>query len=234
MPRLFPGDEELVAAGARIGHVEIAIGDIFDTTDPRENRWLFRLANRLHPTTRAWAVRAQLLFAAGDPYDPRVLAETERILRASGNFYDVEVVPVAYDEATGLVDVAIRGRDVWTLTGGVHFSRGGGENSSGFKIRDDNFAGTGKSLKLERSENVDREIQLLRFFDPNVFGSRWRAKIQAEQNSDGDVWDLELGRPFFRSTRAPASTSGRCPRNGSTRITSWARCGCASATRSNT
>ena len=195
--RDFPGDEELVARGARIGQVEIAVGDIFDTRDPRENRWLFRLANRLHPTTRAWVVRAQLLFATGDLYDPRVLAETERTLRATGNFYDVEVVPVGYDPVTGLVDVAIRARDVWTLTGGVHFSRGGGENSSGFKIRDDNFWGTGKSLKLERSENVDRDIQLLRFFDPNVFGSRWRAKIQAEQNSDGDVWDLELGRPFF-------------------------------------
>ncbi len=196
-PRNVPDDAALVAAGARIGHVTIEIGDIFDLSDPRENRWLFRLANRLHPTTRPWAVRAQLLFATGDVYDPRVLAETERTLRATGNFYDVEVVPVAFDEATGLVDVAIRGRDVWTLSGGVQFSRGGGENSTGFKIRDDNFFGTGKSLKLERSENVDREVQLLRFFDPNVLGSRWRAKIQAERNSDGDVWDLELGRPFY-------------------------------------
>lgn len=197
VPRGFPDDAALVASGARIGQIDIHIGDIFDTSDPRENRWLFRLANRLHPTTRAWAVRAQLLFREGDVFDPRVLAESERTLRATGNFYDVEVVPVAYDELTGTVDVAIRARDVWTLTGGVSFSRGGGENSSGFKVRDDNFLGTGKSLKLERSEDVDREIQILRFFDPNVFGSRWRAKVQVEDNSDGEVWDLELGRPFF-------------------------------------
>jgi hypothetical protein len=197
VPRGFASDEELVAAGARIGNVEIVIGDIFDVADPREDRWLFRLANRLHPTTRPWVVRAQALFEVGDPYDPRILAETERILRATGNFYDVTVLPVAYDEATGLVDIEIRARDVWTLTGGIKFSRGGGENSSGFKIRDDNFFGTGKSVQLESSENVDREIRLVRVFDPNVLGSRWRAKIQAEQNSDGDVWDLELGRPFY-------------------------------------
>jgi hypothetical protein len=197
VPRGFASDEELVAAGARIGNVEIDIGDIFDVADPREDRWLFRLANRLHPTTRPWVVRAQALFEVGDPYDPRILAETERILRATGNFYDVTVLPVAYDEATGLVDIEIRARDVWTLTGGIKFSRGGGENSSGFKIRDDNFFGTGKSVQLESSENVDREIRLVRVFDPNVLGSRWRAKIQAEQNSDGDVWDLELGRPFY-------------------------------------
>jgi len=195
--RDFPSDEELVALGARIGPIEIVIGDIFDTSDPREDRWLFRLANRLHPTTRKWAVRSQLLFREGELYDPRVLAETERTLRATGNFYDVEVVPIAFDAVTGLVDVVIRGRDVWTLTGGVQFSRGGGENSSGFKVRDDNILGTGKSLKLERSDDVDRTNEILRFYDPNVFGSRWRAKIQAEHNSDGDVWDLELGRPFF-------------------------------------
>ena len=44
--------DELEAAGARIGKIRVVTQDIFDLEDPKENNWLFRLANRLHIQTR--------------------------------------------------------------------------------------------------------------------------------------------------------------------------------------
>ena len=44
----MPTFAELQAAGARIGEIRVVTGDIFDLNDPRENNWLFRLANKLH------------------------------------------------------------------------------------------------------------------------------------------------------------------------------------------
>ena len=91
----LPSDEELVASGAVIGEVVIRNENIFDLADPRENNWLFRLANNLHAKTRPWMIRKQLLFRTGDVYDKRVLAESERILRSNRYFYDARIRPVA-------------------------------------------------------------------------------------------------------------------------------------------
>src|SRR5512134_1756517 len=60
-----PTFAELEAAGARIGEIRVVTGDIFDLDDPRENNFLFRLANKLHITTRPDVIRRSLLFETG-------------------------------------------------------------------------------------------------------------------------------------------------------------------------
>ena len=80
-PAGVPSDRELEAARAVIGRIDIDIGNIFDENDPRENRGLYRLADRLHIRTKPATIRAQLLFKSGDRYSAQKLAETERNLR---------------------------------------------------------------------------------------------------------------------------------------------------------
>ena len=124
----LPSDQELVARGAVIGEVVIRNENIFDIADPRENNWLFRLANTLHAKTRPWLIRNQLLFRTGDTYDRRVLDESERILRSNRYFYDARIRPIAFHE--GRVDVEVLTRDVWTLRPGISFGRQGGANTT--------------------------------------------------------------------------------------------------------
>jgi hypothetical protein len=68
-----PSNEELERSHALIAKVVIDNENIFDLTDPRENNWLFRLANRVHIKTRPNVIRTQLLFKPGDPYSRRLL-----------------------------------------------------------------------------------------------------------------------------------------------------------------
>ncbi len=69
--------------GAPIGRIRVDRRQIFDSSLPGEDVLLFRWANWLHVLTREQTVLEQLLFKPGDAYDPRLLEESERLLRSS-------------------------------------------------------------------------------------------------------------------------------------------------------
>jgi hypothetical protein len=194
-PADVPSDSELEAAGAVIGKIDIDPRNIFDESDERERNGLFRLANRLHIRTKRSSIKAQLLFASGDKYAARKLAETERVLRLLNYIYDARVVPVRY--ADGKVDIKVITKDVWTLSPGVSFGRAGGSNSSNFNLQDSNFLGWGKTLQVSRNTSVDRTSNTVSWSDPNVFGSRWTAAGAYVGSSDGTERVVQVAQPFY-------------------------------------
>jgi Omp85 superfamily domain len=201
-PPDLPSDAALEAAGAVIGTIDIDTRNIFDESDARETNGLFRLADRVHIRTKHSTIQAQLLFASGDRYAARVLAETERALRLLPYVYDARVVPVRY--ADGRVDIKVITRDVWTLSPGLSFGRAGGTNSTSFNLQDTNFLGWGKTLQVSRGSTVDRTSDTVAWTDPNVLGSRWTSALIYADSSDGDERSLQLVRPFY-SLDAPWS-----------------------------
>lgn len=192
---VLPSDAELIARGAVIGDVIVIAGDVFDPDDPEEDRLLFRVANRLHRSTRPYVVERQLLFAEGDAYDPRLLAESERLLRSNRYLHDAVIRPVRV--RGNRVDVEVVTRDVWTLTGGASFGRSGGENTSRFEVQDVGFLGTGKDVTIQQESDVDRTSTLLRYRDPAIRGTRWTLEAVYSDNSDGFERKLYLERPFY-------------------------------------
>ena len=194
-PADVPSDSELEAAGAIIGKVELDIRNIFDQTDPRETNGLFRLANRLHIRTKRASIQAQLLFASGDIYRARKLAETERALRLLSYIYDARIVPVRY--ADGKVDIKVITKDVWTLSPGLSFGRAGGSNSTNFNLQDTNFLGWGKALQVSHGSTVDRTSNTVAWADPNVFGSKWTSAAAYVGSSDGTERVAQIAHPFY-------------------------------------
>ncbi len=202
-PADVPSDSELEAAGAVIGKVDLDIRNIFDQTDPRETNGLFRLANRLHIRTKRSSIQAQLLFASGDRYRARKLAETERALRLLSYIYDARIVPVHY--ADGKVDIKVITKDVWTLSPGLSFGRAGGSNSTNFNLQDTNFLGWGKALQVSHGSTVDRTSNTVAWTDPNVFGSKWTSAAAYVGSSDGTERVAQIAHPFY-SLDTPWST----------------------------
>lgn len=190
-----PSDAMLQARGATIGHVDIDVSDIFNTADPAQDNFAFRTVNRLHISTRDHVIRQQLLFSPGDPYSPELLDESERLLRADSYIYDARICPVDFHD--GVVDVIVHTRDVWTLDGGFRFGRAGGANRTGVQLQDRNFLGLGKDIKLLWTSDVDRTSQLVRYQDDNLLGTRWQLQSIFADNSDGQIHELDLQRPFF-------------------------------------
>jgi len=191
----IPAPAELEAAGARIGRITIRALDIFDTSDPAENKALYRAANRWHRRTRESVLRAQLLFASGDRYSQRLLEETERNLRELRFLREPTIRVVAWHD--GVVDVEVVTHDVWTLQLGPSFSRGGGHSSTGFSVEDQNLFGHGKTLSVGTSSDVDRHANVFSWYDPAVWNSRWQDQLYWSDNSDGQVWYAAAWRPFY-------------------------------------
>src|SRR3984957_3830231 len=202
-PADVPSDRELEAAGAIIGKVDLDLRNIFDQTDPRETNGLFRLANRLHIRTKRSSIQAQLLFASGDRYRARKLAETERALRLLSYIYDARIVPVHY--ADGKVYIKVITKDVWTLSPGLSFGRAGGSNSTNFNLQDTNFLGWGKALQVSHGSTVDRTSNTVAWSDPNVFGSKWTSAAAYIGSSDGTERVAQIAHPFY-SLDTPWST----------------------------
>jgi outer membrane protein assembly factor BamA len=88
-----------------------------------------------------------------------VIEETERLLRDQRYLYDVQIRPLALQD--GVVDIEVVTRDSWSLIPGVSAARAGGENSSGIRLREYNFLGTGTTLGISHSSNVDRSSNQL-------------------------------------------------------------------------
>jgi len=191
----LPSLEMLAHEGARIGSIHFERRDIFDPRSPGEDRWLYRMANRLHRRTSRSAIAERLLFRSGDRLDPDVLKESERRLRESGFLLDVDIVPVAWDGDQ--VDLEVRTRDLWTMDLGVNFGRSGGANHNSFKFRDANLLGSGRYLSLERSSDVDRTTSTVRIFDPALGGGRAELDLLYANSDDGGERGLRVGRPFF-------------------------------------
>jgi hypothetical protein len=207
-PAGLPSDAQLEAAHAVIGKIDIDPRNIFEESDPRENKGLYRLADRLHVRTKPSTIRAQLLFRSGDRYSAERLAETERNLRKLVFIYDAKVFPVRY--ADGKVDVMVITRDVWTLSPSISFGRSGGTNSTSYSLQEENFLGWGKDLEIGRQSNVDRTSNIAEYSDPSVLGSRWTGALAYVDSSDGNQRIAQLSRPFYAlDTQWSATLSGQ-------------------------
>ena len=205
--RDLPPDDVLMERGAVIGEVYIFTDEIFDTDDPAEDRFLFRLANRMHVNTKPLTIERKLLFDRGDPYDPRVLEESARYLRSLNYIFDATIEPIRYQG--NRVDILVRTRDVWTLSAGAGLKRSGGENTFQFNLEESNFFGTGRFFELKYVDDPDRSSSRVRFVDDALFGSRFELRLWYADNSDGHRRILDLERPFFSlDTRWSAAFKG--------------------------
>jgi outer membrane protein assembly factor BamA len=203
---LVPSFAELQAAGAVIGEVRIINNNIFDLDDPKEDNFLFRLANRLHIRTRQSVIQRSLLFKSGETLSVQKIEESERLLRSNRYIYDVDIRPVAYHD--GVVDIEVVTRDTWTIEPGVRFSRSGGSNSTGLTLREGNLLGTGTAIAYAKSSDVDRKGNEFSVSQNHLFGGWTAIDLRQANYDDGKRQSINFGRPFYAlDTRWAAGVS---------------------------
>jgi hypothetical protein len=190
-----PTFAELEAAQARIGEVRVRTEDVFDTSDPKEDRAFYRWTNALHMQTRVSVIENALLFKRGDPVSVAVIDETERLLRAQRYLYDVQIRPLAVQD--GVVDIEVVTRDSWSIIPGVSAARAGGENSTGIRLREYNLLGTGTTLGIDHSSDVDRTSDRVLLSNDRAFGTWTAASLSLARNSDGERQAVSVVRPFY-------------------------------------
>ena len=190
-----PSWEALEARGTRLSAVEIRVQNVFDLSDPVQDTWVGRLADRLHLTTRDAVIRRMLTFRAGDRVDARQIHEVERELRAHRFIKDARIDPELRPD--GSVAAVVRVRDAWTLKASAGYGRVGGQPSWGFGLRDRNILGSGKDFGIHHDRNLDQSSTTFLYQDPQFLGSRWTLSTSYKALSDGQERSLDLNRPFF-------------------------------------
>lgn len=200
-----------LAAGLvyRVGTVTVVRQDVFNTDDPAEDNLAFRLANRWHVVTREGAVRDLLLFREGDSVTVDEIAESERSLRGKAYLYDARIVansvcPANGEEGggeeggdSGVVDLVVVTRDVWSLSPELSVTRTGGEDRVRAGVSEINLAGGGSGLDLTVFENLDRRGVSASYADANLGRSRVGVRLRYDDTDDGELVEAGIGQPFY-------------------------------------
>ncbi len=115
-----------------------------DNAKSRFMRWTYRAANNLHVLTRESRIRKMLMIGPGDRFDISEVTRNEVLIRGQSFIDDVSIVA----EPSG-----IKGHVVVTVYVSDNFSLGGefeynGHDDSELSIYENNFLGTGNTLKV--------------------------------------------------------------------------------------
>ena len=191
---LLSGSQSRGQEGLRIGKIEIHSLDVFSPEEASRG-WVYRVANVLHIKSREDIIRKFLLFEEGDPYDPKVLEETERNLRAL-HFVKLASV-VARPPHDGVVDVDVTTQDGWSLELGLSLGSKGGTTTYGVSLSENNLLGTGRRVSFDYDKEVERTVRSFSYDDPYLFRPYWRGSLVYQNNSDGQRQFGEITRPFY-------------------------------------
>jgi hypothetical protein len=205
LPRLILAQEIAVAPDScengRIASVTVDNTSIFDLKDPsldRRLRWALRTANALHIRTRHSVIRRELLFRQGECYDPFLLAESGRLLRAYRFLNRADVTATLRED--GDYDVLVDTQDDWSTRVDLRLRVDQGIRLEGISLNEENFLGSGQRLGAFYFEReVTREYGLA-YWTPQVAGTRWDLSLAFGRTRPGSFVREEIAYPFLGET----------------------------------
>ena len=183
-----------------IGTIDIVAHEVFD--EPSGGFAAFyRVANKVHISTRERIIRRELLFAPGEEVNLQRLEQTERNLRALTFLRDARVEAVSAgtngDDQAERVDVRVTTWDAWSLTPRIDFEQVDDRTTWDLGVTEKNLFGLGKSISVWHETDLDRTAERVVYSDPQLAGSRFTLTASLADLSDGDEEFLLLTRPYF-------------------------------------
>ena len=194
---------EVGCAGPVISHVFVDNHTIYGATadSSRSDGWIRSAIawtrvnlNRVHIRTRRSFIEDELLFAAGDCYDPLLIDESARMLRSLPFIADADVYPihVSGDEVHVVADT----RDDWTLKLDVRPEFDDGLKITRVGVTEENLGGTGTLLGLYLAERDEKRDLGLEFRTPRLFGTRADGRIDGGRTRTGVFFHESITYPF--------------------------------------
>jgi hypothetical protein len=185
-----------VLDGTIIDSIVIEPRNIYNTREPRYDRFVFRVANTLHYVTRQKVVRRELLFRVGDPFSLDLAEETARNLRTRLSLNDAWVAPEILPNGHLLVRVVTV--DKWSLVGGVQVQREGNRTSYQFGFEERNLLGNQQFLSFDYvvREQEDNFVEA-KFSGKRLWGHPFMLSLQYSNDPLAGVTYAELVHPYY-------------------------------------
>ena len=181
-----------------VEHIFVDNHSIFDTSDPALDprfRWAYSLANRLHVRTSPEFIGRELLFDRGDCYDPILLEESGRLLRAYDFIAHADVYGIRQE--SGNWHVVVDTEDEWTTQVELQFDMSGEFEFEQLEVREGNILGTGQSLEFFYETLEATRAYGLRYDTPQLFRTRWDLTLAAGKTRAGHLVHQEIRYPFL-------------------------------------
>ena len=179
--------------GRPIRAIRIEAATIYGDEDTGIPGVVRTVINDLHWRTTDSTISRDLLFAVGDPCDPRRLSETERLLRARPYIRSAMVVPVA--TADGGVRIDVITRDELSLEVRLRL-RGPGFPVKRLAVTEDNVLGRGLHLQTFYNDFGRRPAYFADALDHHLFGDRIEGELTVGKSELGPVAEETIRRAF--------------------------------------
>ncbi len=180
----------------KIAVINLIKEPIFDERKPEENKPIHQLANRLHRMTADSVILRQLPMRVGDPYQPSMMAEAERILRANPYIANASIEVSPMIDGSSDVAVTIVVQDAWTIIPGASYANIDGDNRLSLSITDLNFLGQGQTLRLGYTQEEDQSAISSALFAPFWLGSATDLTLSASTGNAFNAQRMSIIKPF--------------------------------------
>ncbi len=193
---VVPEDTLHADEGLLIDSIVIEPREIYDTTDHRYRKWLFRLANRLHMVTKSAVIRRELLLREGDPFSAREAEEMARNLRARYQLVDAWVETERL--ANGHLLVKVVTIDQWSLLGGLELNRDGNRTRIKVGFEEKNLFGYNQFVSFDWVIQEGEENYIhTKFRDSRFFGIPYSVELEYNTDPRGELKQFSFSRPFY-------------------------------------
>lgn len=164
------------------------------TPEQAEASGVFRGANAFHVVTKEEVIRKDLLFQAGDPYDPVKLAESERLLRARELFQVVDIDTMSID---GRLAVIVDTQDGWSTKPAIGITVASDGTLTGhLGLSELNLLGSGNLAHFSYVKETDRKGPRLSADFRRLFGTQLGVAGSVNFWNDGTVGFWRFGDPW--------------------------------------
>ncbi len=182
--------------GIEIDSIVIENRNIYDTEEAGYDKFLFKLANKLHIKTRAYIVTRELLQQKGDTFSLSLAEEAARNLRRTLKIYDAWIETETLPNGKLLMRVVTI--DEWSFTGGLSYSREGNETRYQIGADEENFLGNNQFISLYYYAQSDDDNFLEgRFFENRLFGKPYQMNLKYSDNPVGEIRSVTFSRPYY-------------------------------------
>ncbi len=190
LARPAAASDEAVIADVRVEPV-----NVFDPAIPGEDWWIFKMADKIHFTTREEVIRREILLKPAERWNALKALESERNLRQLGLFRRAEVRSVPRSD--GRLDLLARTQDSWTLNIRAGAGTEGGQTNYSYGVAEDNLLGYGKSVSASNTHNGQLYHTDFRYSDQRFMGTRLSLEPFYTLTQHGTGVGTELVQPFF-------------------------------------
>ncbi len=168
--------------------------EIDSTKKPKS--WLEKNGDILHIKTKRIAIQNVLLIRKNKPFDPLLLKESIRLIRAQNYISRVAINTKLIAKNADSVDVFIRVLDNWSIIPKGALSTA----SSNLNLSDHNFMGTGHTLNGEYKNKFSngKKAYKLGYTIPNIRNTFIQTSLNYYNDLDNNHGkSIDISRPFY-------------------------------------